>query len=491
MTPGATVAALVAGHEPGLRMAAGAGGAGRRIGSVDIASTVDTAALFPDALLFAGFDLAEAGWRADVLLRRAHEAGVAGLVVPDDGSLADATCALADHLRFPVLGTTRDVLAAALAVQRWIAVPEIDRAAMVLAAHRDLAGRAGSPEDVVAVLSKLSGVDVTVQDGGGRALAGAPSLSDGDFGGTAVPVTGDVAAPAMWVTARLPTTDSERERTVRDLLTVGAGALQRWAATRRVELEHDARVRGGLLSELLQLDDDPSDAFRRRTLELGWQIDGWHVGFHIRTFATTDLVGATPDVATVLHRQGLQPVLVETVDGWSGWCTSPSHYGITEVRGLVHRFRQVQRSLATQLSTSLGLGSVEPGPLGIAASIRAATDAARVAQARPQTGRFLHVDQLGAAQLLLATTRTEAFVPRARDLLQPLREHGGSLLETLLAYLDSGSHALETAAVLGVHRNTVTTRLARISSVLGVDLEEPDTRLALHLACRALAAEQD
>jgi DNA-binding PucR family transcriptional regulator len=182
--------------------------------------------------------------------------------------------------------------------------------------------------------------------------------------------------------------------------------------------------------------------------------------------------------------------VAETVDGWSGWCTSPGPYGIDEVRDLVHRFRQVQRSLAAQLPTSLGLGSAESGPLGMVASIRAAGDAARVAQARPQTGHFLHVDQLGAAQLLLATTRTEAFSPRARDLLRPLREQGGSLVETLLAYLDSGSHVLETAAVLGVHRNTVTARLARISSVLGVDLEDPDTRLALHLACRALSAEQ-
>jgi PucR family transcriptional regulator, purine catabolism regulatory protein len=67
-----------------------------------------------------------------------------------------------------------------------------------------------------------------------------------------------------------------------------------------------------------------------------------------------------------------------------------------------------------------------------------------------------------------------------------LRDLPGDLIRTLAAYLDAESSLAETAAVLGVHRNTVAARIARIESVLGVDLGHRDERLALHLACRTV-----
>lgn len=48
------------------------------------------------------------------------------------------------------------------------------------------------------------------------------------------------------------------------------------------------------------------------------------------------------------------------------------------------------------------------------------------------------------------------------------------------------SSLVETAAVLGVHRNTVADRISRIQRKLSLDLTDPETRLALHLACRSL-----
>jgi hypothetical protein len=51
-------------------------------------------------------------------------------------------------------------------------------------------------------------------------------------------------------------------------------------------------------------------------------------------------------------------------------------------------------------------------------------------------------------------------------MLEPLREQPGDLLATLTAYLDAESSLTETAAVLGVHRNTVTARIARAQELL-------------------------
>jgi PucR family transcriptional regulator, purine catabolism regulatory protein len=132
----------------------------------------------------------------------------------------------------------------------------------------------------------------------------------------------------------------------------------------------------------------------------------------------------------------------------------------------------------------VGMARPHLGPGGIARTLSEARDAARLAGSRVETGRFLHVDRLGLAQLLLAWTRTDTFVPAAKSLLATLDSEPGDLIRTLTVYLDAESSLIEAAAVLGVHRNTIARRIAKIGQLLGVDLTDPDTRLALHLACR-------
>jgi DNA-binding PucR family transcriptional regulator len=58
-------------------------------------------------------------------------------------------------------------------------------------------------------------------------------------------------------------------------------------------------------------------------------------------------------------------------------------------------------------------------------------------------------------------------------------------IRTLAAYLDEQGSVVRTAERLHLHRNAVTNRLRTITELLDVDLEDPDQRLALQLACRA------
>lgn len=75
----------------------------------------------------------------------------------------------------------------------------------------------------------------------------------------------------------------------------------------------------------------------------------------------------------------------------------------------------------------------------------------------------------------------------ARELLAPILVGSASAqrrrLATLRAVLGSASHG-EAAARLGVHRNTVTYRIARLEERAGWDLTDPDLRLALQVALR-------
>ncbi|MET9257270.1 PucR family transcriptional regulator [Streptomyces sp. NPDC003717] len=79
-----------------------------------------------------------------------------------------------------------------------------------------------------------------------------------------------------------------------------------------------------------------------------------------------------------------------------------------------------------------------------------------------------------------------AFVERA---IGPLRDHDERsrppLLPTLQTYLAHAGRKAETARELHLNRQTLYNRLARIGELLGTDLDDPQTVLALSLALRA------
>ncbi|KOU65615.1 transcriptional regulator [Streptomyces sp. MMG1533] len=79
-----------------------------------------------------------------------------------------------------------------------------------------------------------------------------------------------------------------------------------------------------------------------------------------------------------------------------------------------------------------------------------------------------------------------AFVDRA---IGPVRDHDNRskppLLPTLQTYLAHAGRKAETARELHLNRQTLYNRLARIGELLGTDLDDPQTVLALSLALRA------
>ena len=70
-----------------------------------------------------------------------------------------------------------------------------------------------------------------------------------------------------------------------------------------------------------------------------------------------------------------------------------------------------------------------------------------------------------------------------RDILGPLR-NGADLLDTLTAYLAEGGNVNATARALDVHRNTMLSKLDRISRSLGMDIRVPENQFTAWLAIR-------
>ncbi|KUO11172.1 PucR family transcriptional regulator [Streptomyces sp. DSM 15324] len=131
---------------------------------------------------------------------------------------------------------------------------------------------------------------------------------------------------------------------------------------------------------------------------------------------------------------------------------------------------------------------VAGGWTAASAGLRHAAETATAAQGLPDRpwydARRLDID------LLLWRLRDHpdlaAFVDRA---IGPVREHDERakppLLPTLETYLAHAGRKAETARELHLNRQTLYNRLARIGELLGTDLDDPQTVLALSLALRA------
>lgn len=70
-------------------------------------------------------------------------------------------------------------------------------------------------------------------------------------------------------------------------------------------------------------------------------------------------------------------------------------------------------------------------------------------------------------------------------LLEYDAQHNSTLVETLSEYFSRRGNLSQTAEALFIHRNTLQYRMERIADITGLDLDNPDTRLAVQLALKA------
>ncbi|MFI9383488.1 PucR family transcriptional regulator [Kutzneria sp. NPDC052558] len=440
-------------------------------------------------------------WRVDVLLRRAADAGAAGVVLPVVQPEPE-TCRLADRLGIALLSVVGDPLELVVAARVSLTAPLLAGAERVTAAHRVFAGALVEPGDAVARLSRVIGLPVSRLDDSGRVLNGPEPAAGGLRFDLALPqripherglmlgqpvVPPGAGCPAQWLVVDVPRTQETEADGVVPAMEIGADAVGRWLGWQRLERERHARLRTTLFGDLLRIAGEPGAELRRRVAAAGWWLSGWHVGLCVGADAEIDPVTHRLEVVEALAAEGVEAVVVEQCDGWTAWTTFAQEPSAHQVRDLAGRLRAAQRALGKTIGAHMGVGRPHPQLTGLATTIGEAADAARLAATRPGTDRFLPVDRLGMAQVLLEWSRTDTFEPLARCLLAPLRDLPGDLIRTLAAYLDSESSLAEAATVLGVHRNTVAARVARIATSLGVDLAQRDERLALHLACRTVA----
>jgi purine catabolism regulator len=96
----------------------------------------------------------------------------------------------------------------------------------------------------------------------------------------------------------------------------------------------------------------------------------------------------------------------------------------------------------------------------------------------------VYFSDLSVFRLLMQIEHSPELVAFQEEILGSLLAHEGSeeFLRTLSAFFEHNANLSHTSEALFIHRNTLLYRMERIASITGLDLEQPETRLAVQLA---------
>ncbi|MFD8271809.1 PucR family transcriptional regulator [Streptomyces flaveolus] len=281
------------------------------------------------------------------------------------------------------------------------------------------------------------------------------------------------------------------------LLDTDPGPTERQLAA---AMEVTARI-GALLADEAQHGADLSRELRAvLTAERDWQRD----------MAVTELRTALGSRADTLHTvvcvapwPSADPddaPSVRTVPGATALCTVPWS-GTARSLALLVRLRSTDvltpaTSAAGRLLERARGTAGAAAAAGVAAGVAAprtglgeladawweASAAARAALAETRFGPVAEWASIGPFRLLAALPPRSAHDPAVRALLSPAHHE---LARTAEVYLDRAGQAGRTAAELGIHRQTLYYRLSRVEQLTGLDLDDGEDRLLLHMALKA------
>lgn len=460
---------------------------------------------------------------ADLALRLAHSAGSAGIIAgrpPRPVPLV--TKRLADKLAMPLVGVDALAPAAvAAAFDPYVRAPEIAGLRILGSTAQRFQTPPSSPAELTRTLGQTLGGPVALTDGESRFVAGDPDAhqalsrpeiraqldrprsAPGTFalGETDTllmqPVQLGPAAPAnFWIIARLGTATAALLEPIRQSMAVAALSFAVYLARRAAELEREGRRRSVLLGEILDQAQTPAAGTVERATALGWRLAGWHTGVQVSVRGAAravrgELVG---ELEERLAGAGVPASLVERPDGVVFWTTGQTEADALDPRPLMDSVRTALLAVRSEhpgLWLYAGVGGARAGTAGIQRSLQEARGACLLAGARNEVAAVEHVDAVSMKRLLVGWYSSGPLRAVAAELLAPLldADASGELVRTLRTYLDAESSATETAARLGVHRNTVMQRVERIRRLMAVDLTDADDRIVVHLATRVVGVE--
>lgn len=268
----------------------------------------------------------------------------------------------------------------------------------------------------------------------------------------------------------------------------GAAACALEMAKQKAVNETEKRLRGTFLDRLLLGDVSQQEAIRQGE-RFQHDMTQTHIAFvlswrgasrpSLRRLETTvnTIIASRAASALVWTREKEAQVVVFHATDYA----DPVDHSME----LSNAFSQELNRAYPQFSIAIGLGQVARDINGWRSSYRDAVQAMELAE-RLQTDSPLYIGDLGVYQLILSLSDKDKLSDFCEHTLGLLLDYdmrqNADLIKTLEAFFNCHGNLSQTAESLIVHRNTLLYRMNRINEIAGIDMNRPETRLALHLA---------
>ncbi|MEU9887731.1 helix-turn-helix domain-containing protein [Sphaerisporangium sp. NPDC051011] len=312
-------------------------------------------------------------------------------------------------------------------------------------------------------------------------------LNDDILNRAAVAVrSGDEILGSIWAAVREPLSP-QRRQALADAAAIVALHLLR----QRAGADTRRRLRADLLSTVLAGGADAAEAAGRlgvaseRLCVLAAQLSG-----------DGDLDAARRESdgqrfcdALALHVGAIHPKAAAAVVGSVAYAILPMHGSGEEEARAVWVAESFLTRVGPRHAANIGVGRMARNLAEVARSRADADRALRVLRAREASGAVAGYTGVHFESLLLQLAdlvQAEEQTPTGpyERLLAYDAEHGSELAATLRAYLDAFGDVNAASATVHVHSNTFRYRLKRLIEISGLDMADPDARLAAMLQMR-------
>lgn len=498
----------------GAKQIGGAGGAEKAVTEAFIVPDAIGSLLVPQhsVLIIDAMRSKIDSYLIDIVLRRAAEAKASGVIVAaPEQDIALAPRRLADRFDMPLISIHADAFTVLDTVRELATKPTRYFAELLVSATTALSAETEgkSIDNILAIIDRHLGSLSTISSSEGGVLAGErekmhprafqpPTTYSTVWVDTHTvrliqPISvspGEVAS--FWLVTEKHSPIQAWLTVAKHFLTIAAQYLVVSMLTERLAAERDARHDLGVLNAIVSAEQMSPEVVQQVGI-LGWKVDGWCSAITVHLSGDQVEIGAlsrSQVVADALHSVGVNGPIIQQQNGWTTWILGRDEPTPDSFRVIANRLNAALWPVIesrTQLRMSVGVGRPYEGLGGVRRSLLEASEASTIAQAGGEKLAVQHIDTLGIERVLYSWYSSAEFVNFSRTLLGAiLRVDGGELVRTLEVYLDNESSATITADVLGVHRNTIINRTARIKELISIDLDDPDQRLAVQLACRVV-----
>lgn len=457
------------------------------------------------------------------------EAGVSAVAVDEDAPQTAISAAIARDVSLLCLPPGSSLSSAERAVNKLIVNQSAQLTQRALEIQRQLAGLAAENRDInslLQIIARATAKPVVVHDDAGVLMAQVyPHVSRRGAGSRNLLTSMPYSAFQSWLNREAPQaqgaivvspighttvlkvekrvagylsiidSDERLEEFDRLILTYGADVCAIELAKTRAIASAVEQTRGDWVQMWLSGTSADDDLLATRAYQAGFEPGSAYI---VAVFRATTQAGATLPLESLISlvrddmtRRQINGAIGQYVD------VIVALYPLDESAQAVGRVRVIVEEVRAQLAmrtpsgrVAAGLSRPADGLASLREAYREAKDTLSIAQELDEYEQTTYYGDLKLYQLLLGLKERNLDHLRQfyNETLHPLTDHderkNGDLVRTLTGFFEANGNLAKAASDLDVHRNTLVYRLERISELTGLDLNDADNRLILHLALK-------